>query len=192
MSILNWLKSKRNSEFRQPEVAPKIAEVDVGLVLKRHYEDCQRVLPNGMIAPYLDAANVPTIGWGNTFYRNGKSVTMDDPPISKDEADALGLWAWEKFKARVAALLPQNAPQKDIQVFTCFAYNVGVNAFHNSSAYRRYVGGDKAGAAEALEWWNKAGGRVLKGLQRRRHAERLTLMGMDPNQAIKEAEKAFP
>ena len=51
------------------------------------------------------------------------------------------------------------------------AYNIGPGAFVTSTALRRFNEGDKAGAVEALKWFNKAGGKKLRGLVRRREAE---------------------
>ena len=39
--------------------------------------------------PYLCPANVPTIGYGNTMYKNGERVTMDDPEIDEKEAEKM-------------------------------------------------------------------------------------------------------
>jgi lysozyme len=52
------------------------------------------------------------------------------------------------------------------------AYNIGPGAFARSTALRRFNEGDIQGAADAMLMWNKAGGKVLRGLQRRRDAER--------------------
>jgi hypothetical protein len=56
--------------------------------------------------------------------------------------------------------------------FLSLAYNIGPGAFKKSSALRLFNAGDKAGAAKALLMWNKAGGKVLAGLTRRREAEK--------------------
>lgn len=64
-------------------------------------------------------------------------------------------------------------------VFTSFAYNVGVDGAGRSTATRRLNAGRIAGACEALTWWNKAGGRVIRGLVNRRTEERaLCLRGL--------------
>ena len=55
---------------------------------------------------------------------------------------------------------------------TSLAYNIGPGAFAKSSALRKFNAGDKAGAANAILLCNKAGGKVLGGLVRRREAER--------------------
>ena len=41
------------------------------------------------LKPYLDAVNIPTIGWGNTFYENMKKVTLQDETITEERADSL-------------------------------------------------------------------------------------------------------
>ena len=93
---LSWLNEKRNSNFRETPKAPtKITLVEpeaVGLTIKRHYEGCEKKILNGLIAPYLCPAKVPTIGWGNTFYENGTRVRLSDAPITQSRADALGQW----------------------------------------------------------------------------------------------------
>ena len=55
----------------------------------RHYEGCEKKLPDGRIEPYRDAGGVATIGWGNTRWQDGRAVAMGDAPISQAEADAL-------------------------------------------------------------------------------------------------------
>lgn len=62
-------------------------------------------------------------------------------------------------------------PRRDA-AFTSLAYNVGIRAAGRSTATRRINRGNIAGACEALTWWNKAGGRVVRGLVNRRRAER--------------------
>lgn len=59
-----------------------------------------------------------------------------------------------------------------LAAFTSLAFNVGVRAFCRSTVVRLFERGDAVGACRAIEMWNKAGGKVLKGLVRRRAAER--------------------
>lgn len=51
------------------------------------------------------------------------------------------------------------------------AYNIGVGAYCRSTARRRFNSGDYAGGCAAITWWNKAGGRVVRGLVLRRARE---------------------
>jgi lysozyme len=53
------------------------------------------------------------------------------------------------------------------------AYNIGLAGFRRSSVLHHHNAGNKAAAGNAFRLWNKAGGKVLAGLTRRREAERL-------------------
>lgn len=55
--------------------------------------------------------------------------------------------------------------------FVSLTYNIGPGAFKKSTVVKRFKAGDYAGACEAIKMWNKAGGKVLKGLVRRREGE---------------------
>jgi len=61
-------------------------------------------------------------------------------------------------------------PHRDA-AYTSLTYNVGVRAAGRSTAVRRLNKGNIKGGCTALTWWNKAGGRVVRGLVRRRNAE---------------------
>lgn len=62
---------------------------------------------------------------------------------------------------------------------TSLTYNIGIAAYNRSSVARRFEAGDWRGACNAMLAWNRAGGRVVRGLQRRREAERrLCLKGL--------------
>ncbi|WP_206432265.1 lysozyme [Sphingomonas sp. ABOLF] len=52
------------------------------------------------------------------------------------------------------------------------AYNIGTNGYCGSTVARRFNAGDWPGACDAFLMWNKAGGRVVRGLTNRRRAER--------------------
>ena len=41
------------------------------------------------LKPYLDVVNIPTIGYGNTFYEDGTKVTLKDRPITEERANEL-------------------------------------------------------------------------------------------------------
>ena len=65
----------------------------------------------------------------------------EDVGVIRD--DVIGAIAWE-------------APEHIVDACTCFAYNIGFPAFVGSTALKRLNAGDRAGAATALKWWNKA------------------------------------
>ena len=55
--------------------------------------------------------------------------------------------------------------------YSSLSFNVGWGGVRKSTATRRLNAGDIAGGCEALTWWNKAGGRVVRGLVNRRAEE---------------------
>lgn len=71
-------------------------------------------------------------------------------------------------------------------------YNIGVGNFRSSTLVKKFNAGDKQGAADEFPKWNKGGGKVMKGLQRRRWAERLVFLGGDADSAILEAANKYP
>jgi lysozyme len=157
--------------------------------LIHYYEHCPK--DSRGVYPYPDAKGIPTIGWGNTQYQDGTAVTLDDQPITQDEADALSLFYIQKFSAGVSAYANGTTPNQ-FGAFTSLAYNIGLGAFARSTALREYLQSNLPAAGDGIEMWDKAGGQVLKGLQRRRRAERMVFDGSDVQSACAAAEAAFP
>ncbi|WP_394260761.1 lysozyme [Moraxella boevrei] len=128
--------------------------------------------------PYRDSVGVATIGYGNTYYLDGSKVKMTDPPISKDEAKRLKMAVINKdFAPAVNNLLEHQIKagqinQNMFDALISLAYNIGVGALAKSSVIRHLKNGDKQASADSFLLWNKAGGKVLKGLVNRRNAER--------------------
>lgn len=132
--------------------------------------------------PYLDSAGIPTIGFGTTYYPNGKRVAMTDAPISRTDALAIKAQIIEDdFAAGVNVLfsdeiLTGNLSQGQFDALVSLAYNIGIGALKQSSVYRHIKAGNKTAAADAFLAWNKAriNGKLtaLAGLTKRRQAER--------------------
>lgn len=147
---------------------------ETGLALVRAFEGLRLV-------GYLDAVRIPTIGWGHTemaggniYYKDG-TVTprvIVGGRISEEEAKRLKAADMSLFARGVAKALTRPARQYQFDAMVSLAFNIGVVAFAKSSVCRKFNAGDMIGAANAFLLWNKAGGRVLKGLTRRREAER--------------------
>ena len=85
------------------------------------------------LKPYLDTKGVPTIAMGNTFYENGKKVTMMDKPITKIEAEKLGKIIADRFASEVNSLIKTNVNQNQFNALVSIAYNIGINGFKTSS-----------------------------------------------------------
>jgi lysozyme len=118
------------------------------------------------MAAYLCPAGVPTIGYGST----GPNVKLG-LTISALEAEALLLRDLRRFEGAVRReALP--ASQGEYDALVSLAFNIGIEAFARSTLLRLHRAGDHRGAADQFLRWNKARGRVLPGLARRRAAER--------------------
>ncbi|MDG4650133.1 lysozyme [Roseibacterium sp. SDUM158017] len=83
---------------------------------------------------------------------------------------------WQGYRAEVQD--PRVLRPQSDAAFTSLTWNIGEGAIRRSTAMRRINAGDVAGACEALTWWNRAGQRVIRGLQNRRADEyRLCMEG---------------
>jgi lysozyme len=120
---------------------------------------------------YLCPANIPTIGYGNTYYEDGKKVKIGDK-ITKERAESLFLSVAEDFAKRVRGLLKKDLNENQFSALVCLAYNIGVANLNKSTLLKKVNvnPSDPTINAEFLKW-NKAGGKVLAGLTRRREAE---------------------
>lgn len=119
-------------------------------------------------APYICPAGVATYGYGTTA-----GVTMNTPPITEDEAEALLARDLLRFERSVSRLCPVSLTQGQFDALVSFSYNLGSGALQSSTLRRRLLRGDYEGAADELLRWVWAGGRRLAGLVRRRAAERV-------------------
>lgn len=124
------------------------------------------------LSPYLCPAGVPTIGYGATFYEDGTHVQLTDPPITKDRAEALLLWMVRtRFLPAVMRLCPNVDHPDRLASLIDFAFNLGAGNLKVSTLRKRVNAGRWDDVPGELRKWNKAGGRVLKGLTIRREAE---------------------
>lgn len=136
--------------------------------LLHHFEACS-------LTSYLCPAGRWTIGWGNTFYEDGRPVGPHDV-ITQARADQLFRTIVARFERavadRTAAAVGQTS-NAQFGAMVALAYNIGVGNFSKSSVLRHHNAGRHDQAADAFLLWNKSKGRVLRGLTRRREAERL-------------------
>lgn len=120
---------------------------------------------------YLCPAGVWTIGYGNTRYEDGSPVRKGDR-VTKGRGAELFRNILKGFEDKVSTLVKVDLTQGQFDALVSFAYNVGTGALAKSTLLRKLNSGDYSGAADEFLRWNKAGGRVLAGLTRRREAER--------------------
>jgi len=135
----------------------------LGEKMIKHYENCE-------LKAYKDIAGVWTIGYGNTFYENGLPVREDDE-ITQERADSL-FWNIVKIfsigvEEEVQSL---DLEQYEFDALVSFAYNVGIDAFIDSTLLE-IIKNDKHNYEKiTYQWlrWRYSKGRVIKGLINRR------------------------
>ena len=118
------------------------------------------------LTAYRCPADVLTIGYGHT----GRDVTegLAITPARAEELLRANLGRFEDGVRKHARACTQG----QFDALVSFAFNLGIAAMAGSTLVRLHRKGDFAGAAGEFVRWNKAGGRVLPGLTRRRAAER--------------------
>jgi lysozyme len=122
--------------------------------------------------PYMCPANVATIGYGTIRYPNGKKVTLSDVPITKETATSYLMDNLTTYEKSVDAFCRDDINQNQFDALVSFCYNVGSTALKSSTLLKKVNANpnDPEIKFEFLKW-NRGGGRVLKGLIRRREAE---------------------
>jgi len=126
------------------------------------------------LTPYLCSAKVPTIGYGNTYYPNGKRVTLLDNKITKEYAFEIFKEVADRFAKRVNEMVKVDLTQNQFNALTSFAYNVGTGNFASSTLLKK-VNANPNDLAIELEFkkWTKANKVVVQGLVNRRKKEAL-------------------
>ncbi|WP_422419104.1 lysozyme [Pseudomonas sp. GZD-222] len=119
---------------------------------------------------YRDAVGVWTIGYGAT---RGVKAGMS---ITKEQAERMLLNDVQRFEPEVERLVQVPLTGNQWDALVSFTYNLGAANLESSTLLRLLNRGDYAGAAEQFPRWNKAGGKVLPGLVRRRAAERVLFL----------------
>lgn len=140
--------------------------------------DLTRTFEGFSATPYLCPAGVWTIGYGSTFYLDGRRVMPTDSPISRETADRLLMAVMRRqYLASVLALCPGAVRPQQIAALADFAYNLGVGRLRTSTLRKRVNSGQWDMVPAELRKWVYGGGRRLPGLVRRREAE-INLMGL--------------
>lgn len=124
------------------------------------------------LTPYLCPAGVPTIGFGATHYEDGTRVTLKDPAITRERAEALLLWMVRTvYMPAVRRLCPGVDTPERLAALIDFAFNLGARQLAASTLRKRVNASRWADVPAEIRKWNRGGGRVLRGLVLRREAE---------------------
>jgi lysozyme len=117
------------------------------------------------LVAYLCPAGVWTVGFGAT----GPAIVAG-LVWTEEQANQRLIQDVDKFAQGVAKICPESTPLQH-GAMVCLAFNIGLGAFKKSSVARLHKQKKYAEAAQAFGLWNKAGGKVLKGLVKRRAEE---------------------
>ncbi|WP_447782101.1 lysozyme [Enterobacter asburiae] len=135
-----------------------------GIALIKQFEGCK-------LTAYQDSVGVWTIGYGWTQPVEGKPIRAG-MTIKQETAERLLKTGLVSYESDVSRLVKVGLNQGQFDALVSFTYNLGARSLSTSTLLRKLNAGDYAGAADEFLRWNKAGGKVLNGLTRRREAER--------------------
>lgn len=142
-----------------------------GLALVKHFESL-------FLKAYKCPAGVWTIGWGHTGLQHNDGTVYAGRTITEAKAEELLAYDMHQFEERVSALVKVPLTQNQFDALVSFDFNTG--ALHKSTLLKRLNARDYSGAADQFLKWTRAGGRVLRGLTRRRQSERNLFIGKYP------------
>jgi lysozyme len=131
---------------------------------------------------YLDAIGIPTIGYGTTIME-GREVRVGEH-ITEEEAERFFAKDLAKFENFVRDLVTVPLTQPQFDALVSFTYNLGPTNLRKSTLLRLLNSGRIKEAQGQFLRWNRAGGKVLKGLTRRRLAEAVLFGPLSAEQLI--------
>jgi len=140
-----------------------------GAALIRSFESCEKPVGGGKFTAYLCPAGVLTIGWGHTNH-TGRAFGSD-ALWTQAECDQAFAEDMARFEDEVKKLVRVQLTQNQFDALVSFTFNCGPGNLRVSTLLRKLNTGDFEGAAHEFGKWNRGGGKVLKGLVRRRAAE---------------------
>ncbi|ABI89811.1 MULTISPECIES: lysozyme [Burkholderia] len=120
------------------------------------------------LARYLDAVGKPTIGYGHLILPNERFTR----PLTPAEAEALLRRDLRGAELNLRKLLHVPVTQQQFDALMSFVFNLGAGRLRSSTLLRYLNAGARTRAADQFLVWNKAGGKPLAGLTKRRQAER--------------------
>lgn len=139
-----------------------------GVALIRRYEGCARLRPDGLVEAYPDpgTGGAPwTIGWGATGPDIGPRTVW-----TREQCDDRLVGDIARHAQEVAAAIGQ-CPTSQLQFDALVSFHYNTGAIARATLTRHHRNGDFALATREFDRWNRAGGRILRGLVNRRRDE---------------------
>ena len=147
-----------------------------GLSLIKKFEGCPTD-NDGNAVSYRCAANKATIGYGSLKYK-GKPVE-DGMKITMQEAEDLLLHEMNEYEGYINDMVKVELNQNQFDALVAWVFNLGPSNLKSSTLLKLLNTGDYNSTPSQIKRWNKAGGKVLQGLIRRREAEALLFEGKE-------------
>ena len=133
--------------------------------------------------PYRDSVYLWTVGVGHLMYDSQAKLPVDqrmavqllpqdNRTFSMEEVNAILRSDLARFERGVSTFCPVPLTQGNFDGLVSFAFNVGLGTLQRSTLRQKILRGDIQGAADEFLKYNKAGGKILKGLVTRRNDER--------------------
>ena len=144
-----------------------------GLNLIKHFEGCPKDDDGNAIA-YQDAVGIWTIGYGHI-----KDVQEGDKWTMEKADFMLFRELEEEYEHYVNDYVHVDLNQHQFDALCSFVYNLGGESLKKSTLLKKLNNGEYNEVPAQIKRWNKAGGKVLQGLVRRREAESLLFQGED-------------
>jgi lysozyme len=137
-------------------------------------DDCIKMIKHHegvRLKPYQDPIGLWTVGVGHLI-GDGKTLPIEwFRTFTMDEVDELLKKDLQRFERGVLRLCPNNLTQSRFDALVSFAFNVGLGNLQASTLRQKHNRNDVFGAAKEFLRWNKAGGKVFRGLTIRRQDE---------------------
>jgi lysozyme len=130
-----------------------------GIDLVKKFEGCK-------LEVYKDLRGFATVGYGHRTFLDMRHC------ISQDEADQLLASDLQKTADALSEMITLDLNDNQFSACVCLAFNIGVNAFKDSTLLKLLNGGGVSPASEQFERWAHAGDIIIQGLLRRRLAEK--------------------
>jgi len=146
-----------------------------GLALIKKFEGCPQ--ENGLAVSYKCAAGVWTIGYGSTKYE-GKPVE-GGMCITMQESEELLIHEMAEYEGYVNDLVEVQLHQHQFDALVAWVFNLGPSNMKASTMLKVINSSAHEDVPSQIKRWNKANGKVLEGLTRRRLAESLLYEGCD-------------
>lgn len=151
--LLEMLKHHEGVRYKPYQCPAKLWTIGVGHVL------------------YPDQAKIPSTAEGMAKRKAWPLRPEDNRQWSKEEVDRLLAKDIERFERGVARFIPIPLKQGEFDCLVSFSFNLGLGTLQRSTLRQALLRGDKVAAMQSLRKYNKAGGKVMKGLDTRRKDE---------------------